>query len=103
MLGVAYCLKCRSDISQYGEIPNLLFEQICEHYIFTREGMRIPCSPDSEYHIFSKAIDFLESKGYVVSTEEGKDEIKVKPLGFSCEEEAGACICSICFDRDGHE
>ncbi len=103
MLAVSYCCQCIEEMRQYGEIADIFFEQCCEYYLITGECIHFTPSDRQFFYDYSGLISFLEKKGYILTTEYGKDLIKVKPLGIECETQDGKCFCHICFDKVGHE
>ena len=87
MLTMSYCSFCHTNVASHGVMICEMFEKICSHVAFTGsyykykspeeiEGDKIPFSAEPHFHVLVK---FLETKGYVVTTEYDENTIQVKP------------------------
>lgn len=73
-----HCKKCISKLEKYGNLPLDVYLGICEQYaqknsIFCEAGKK---------GSGNTIINFLESKGFVVTTECYDDSLAVKPNGY---------------------
>lgn len=81
MSSLIYCQCCEKQLRSYGDIAFELFKFICECY---QEGTPMEVSSDihESHHGYLSIIHFLESKGYLVTTESSENSLQVKPLGI---------------------
>lgn len=89
-----HCKKCVSTLEKYGNLPLDIYLGICEQYA-------------QDYDIFcdygNTIINFLESKGFVVTTECYDDSLAVKPNGYrEYETEYDIKTHEFCAFRDIH-
>ena len=79
---IMHCRNCKRQLHNFGGIAEVIYYHICEHFaihgipfIITQEEINgIPChKPITEY---------LEKKGFLVSTDISEDRISIKPVGF---------------------
>jgi len=97
---ISYCECCQTKLSQLGELPKTLFEQICEHYIYNAEHLEFSTSPLSQYSYIVDVLQYLELNHYIVTHELGSELLRVKPLGITWDEDEddNSTLCHICFD-----
>lgn len=94
MITLTFCFACTKTLYDYG-IPALsLFEEICRTYLRDDKFLEIASDDDifeSEiFYSLSEAhsiLKFLESKGYVTTTECSQNCIQVRPNGLLCQDE----------------
>jgi hypothetical protein len=84
-------------IRAWGEIPAFLFESICVHYLTTGDCIRFIHRKNQDPLI--GAVNFLEMKECVITTESDVEEWKAKPLGISIMEDNGHTTCLVCFQN----
>lgn len=80
-----YCQKCLTPLCRKGIKYYQLFKFICESYQEDRETIEISVdflSEDIDQE-FDQAMEWLEKKGYILSTESDQDLITIKPMGLS--------------------
>ena len=91
MLTVLYCKKCRSNLLEKGDMICDLYEQLCEHYMSFGKPFEMP---DMHFGKIETMIEFLERKGFVVTTETENQMIKVVPKGLNIIDD----FCRVCRD-----
>jgi hypothetical protein len=101
MLSILYCQKCRDELWKSGEFASTLFDAIVENYLVHNEVSYFYHSEDDAKKALV-ATKYLESKGYVVSTETAMDCISIKPLGIRCFEGLQGCLCHVCIRPNEH-
>jgi hypothetical protein len=81
MQQMIFCEGCEKRLRSHGDYAFELFEFICDSY---HEGapMEISLSIHETTHGYLSIIHFLETKGYVVTTDSSESTIQVKPLGI---------------------
>ncbi len=94
MLTLIYC-QCCQKIASYGDIQLAFFEYICERY-FSGNPLTVCSKVHSGTYGYMQMAKFLEMKGFVVTTENCQDSIKVKPLGFEFFNDDLLKICCFC-------
>ncbi len=82
MLTILYCEKCQQKIKNFGGIAFEVFDEICQCF-FEGYPLEIPTDMKETCCDIMPLIEFLEKKGFIVTTDIGKDVIAIKPLGFS--------------------
>lgn len=103
MLTINYCSKCFFKLCSYGYLARKLYCEIAEKYIIYDETPEVSTSVHSRQRGISETLDFLESKGLVVTTENGFDSVLAKPVGIECYDDDECVSCHICFERHIHE
>lgn len=81
MLDINYCQECREKLEDCGELAVTLFETICEAWIDTEQIHLVEdeCTYIRDYIAVAK---YLESKGFIVTTESGINTLAIKPIGL---------------------
>jgi hypothetical protein len=75
-LNIAYCPTCRRELEKFGYLAVHIFEHACQRYC-----QQEPDDFTQRMYAKTTICEFLESKGFMVSTEDGLDSIAYKPLG----------------------
>jgi hypothetical protein len=101
MLSILYCQDCQEKLRAYGEYVSDLYDVVLYDYL-VNDIVSYFFLTDKDANKLGIAINFLEDRGYIVSTETSFDCISVKPLGIRCYEEREDCFCHICFKPDEH-
>ncbi len=96
MLHINYCTKCQEELVNYGEMASTMFEQICEHYVFTNDCLSISTDMYGNLFNLNGLIEFLEHKGFIVSTDIANQFLKVKPRGIVYSVDGYSTVCKIC-------
>lgn len=97
------CPCCLDEVSKSGYPAAQLLLSTCEDYCLLGIPSEISYSYFSDTSIFP-VVEYLERKGFIVSTETDLDSIQFKPLGLKCKEyEDGHVICHICVKREQHQ
>jgi len=100
MLMIHYCEECRNKLVDYGEIAYHIYTEACEYWIYNSEYFEMFAPSDCDL----KVLSFLESKGYMISTECSQDLLKIKPLGIvESEMNNEGFAFYICFDTIRHK
>ncbi len=73
-----HCKKCVENLCLYGRLPLDVYLGICEQYAHKN---LILCSY-GKHGKGDPIISFLESKGFIVTTEHCHDSLAVKPIGY---------------------
>lgn len=92
MLILNYCSECMNRLVEYGSLPETAFREICEYYF-----LHDACIQVRDYK--TGIIDFLEMKGYIVTTEANWHKLALKPLGMTCRESTDSITWDVCFDK----
>ncbi len=87
-MNILFCEKCCHILGEYGVFALETYEVICNYYAITGKSSIV----DESDKFISKIVDFLEKKGFVVSTET-KKEVIVKPIDYKLIE-SGILFCS---------
>lgn len=105
MLEISTCSKCKDELWQYGEMVYEVYQAICIEHVkepFDIPGIEhVPYLSNASRNIY-KIIQFLETKGYVVSTESDISLIRIKPIGMDCIHHEQGVSCHICFHKADH-
>lgn len=92
MVMIIFCEACSSGLHKIG-IANSLYLDICECFV----NHCTPChSSDPSLGWIDPIIFYLESNGYIVTTEGDKNLLFVKPTGLTYDCVNGTSICRIC-------
>jgi hypothetical protein len=83
MLKTCYCSRCLDKIFNHGEIALNTFLEISLHYYFEKKPFEFSTNIHASQIGIQSIVHFLESKGYVTTTESSEEKIRVKPKGFS--------------------
>jgi hypothetical protein len=79
-------------MAEYGSLPEIAFREICEFFFLYDTCIQVGD------HI-KGIIDFLEMKGYIVTTEVDWHTLALKPLGVKCREYTDSINWDVCFDK----
>lgn len=96
MLAIFYCEECINNLLLHGELALKVFEEVCEKFLFSDAGYEISIKKEGENNSLMGLIEFLEKKGYVISTESGEFFLRVKPSGLDCYWQSHEINCFVC-------
>jgi len=92
---LSYCDDCMDKLQLFGGIAYEVFENICHNYAF-----RVPFILSTDIHDtdhgYLSIITFLESKGYVLTTESSENSVAIIPKGFRIETLWEKKVCEFC-------
>ena len=99
-----YCVKCKENLETYGEMAHVLYQQICESYFYGGKCWEFQKTEPSCFGIvldesYVALTKFLESKGYIVTTEASYDRIKAKPTKIKYSSNDIDMVVKVCSDR----
>ncbi len=86
MLMLKFCEHCMNDLGVTHNHFHNLFKNICIEYANDGQPIELDfaeCYYDPE---FIQTIEYLEHKGFIISTESDLKLIQIKPLGMTCQE-----------------
>jgi len=113
MVSIKFCQKCLTDLCRKDLDYYDIFSSICTHYAENFEPIEIsetvclnkPKQLKKDIEKFLKDIQWLEKKGYILTTETSVDTIAIMPLGFHCEghfcceDESLEAKCFVCINN----
>lgn len=102
MQNILYCCECFNDVAEKDSLTFDILTHICETYINKGKPFVYYFRPDEFNSNFARAIQELEERRFVVTTENCFESIKIKPLNIITEEFNGHMVHSVCFNRGDH-
>ncbi len=74
-----YCLQCRVQLKTYGGVAETVYDHVCEWYVSNNKAVEIDQNEIDGIQCGKPIIDFLEKKGFILTTESGKQIVAIKP------------------------
>lgn len=74
-----YCIECRKNLKGYGEVAEIVYDHVCEWYSTENRAIEIDQACIEGLQCRKPVIDFLENKGFLVTTESGRQLLAIKP------------------------
>ena len=102
MLRIYYCHRCLLKIEEHGCCAAEIFDSLVEYYMVFGKFLEIKTKKNSDYKSLKPVFKFLENKGYIVSTEIGKNLIAIKPMGIHQEMCDNDKVFKVCLDLKQH-
>jgi len=93
-----YCKQCSDKLHGYGKLVLEIFEFVCEEYCFDKTSTFI-----DESHEYFPIFDYLEKKGYLISTECGIELIQFKPKELKIFHNENSVEFKFCMNSDMHQ
>jgi hypothetical protein len=95
MLKMIYCEDCESTLRSYGECVFACFHMVCWSY-HNGSPLEVSAQKFERTNGDLSIGRFLESKGYVISTENGLETILLKPMHTMVLDEEDSSKCRFC-------
>lgn len=74
---ITYCPICEKRLRSYGDVTFTLYQAICEGFILRDEELLL-----ETLEKLREIVRYLETKGFIVTTECSKDSVSAKPASF---------------------